>query len=98
MIEGAHFDVIISDVGMPHIDGYELMKRIRSRNTASGGDIPGIALTAFAQARDRQRALLAGFQQHIAKPVDPHELIASIASLVGLLRAREARRSPSDNA
>jgi len=56
--------------------------------------VPAIALTAFAQAADRQRALLAGYQQHIAKPVDPQELVAAVSSLIALASARN-RKKPS---
>jgi len=72
-------DVIISDIGMPGLDGFELMRRVR----ALGHTIPAAALTAFARSEDRTQALLAGFQTHITKPVDPRELMATVATLVG---------------
>ena len=75
-------DIIVSDVGMPDIDGYELIRRVRKSSAAP--NIMAIALTAYARAEDRQRALLAGYQMHLAKPVDPRELIAGIASLLNL--------------
>jgi PAS domain S-box-containing protein len=75
-------DIIVSDVGMPDIDGYELIRRVRKTSTAS--NTMAIALTAYARAEDRQRALLAGYQMHLSKPVDPRELIAGIASLLNL--------------
>lgn len=76
--------VIVSDISMPDQDGYELMKQIRSMGTGFGGrELPAIALTAYARTEDRRRALLAGFQMHVAKPVDPIELAEVVASLAG---------------
>lgn len=74
---------LISDIGMPGMDGYELIQAVRSLPASRGGNIPAVALTAFARAEDRKRSLLAGFQAHVTKPVDPGELVAAIASLVG---------------
>ena len=74
-------DVIVSDIGMPDVDGYDLIRQIRA--THSGRDLPAAALTAFARAEDRKKALLAGFQSHVTKPVDPAELTAVVASLSG---------------
>jgi CheY-like chemotaxis protein len=76
-------DVLISDIGMPEVDGYELVRRIRGRFAETGRRFPMIALTAFARSEDRTRALLAGFATHIAKPVDAAELIATIAAVTG---------------
>jgi len=74
-------DVILSDIGMPEQDGYDLIRQVRANYSAK--QIPAAALTAFARTEDRKRALLAGFQTHIAKPVDPAELTAAVASLAG---------------
>jgi CheY-like chemotaxis protein len=74
-------DVIISDIGMAGESGYDLIRKIRSLAPEEGGHIPAIALTAYAAASDRRRALLAGFQTHLAKPVEPGELVAVILSL-----------------
>ena len=74
-------DVIISDIGMAGQNGYELIRRIRALDRDEGGHIPAIALTAYAGAADRRRALLAGFQAHLPKPVEPDELVAVILSL-----------------
>jgi signal transduction histidine kinase len=74
--------ILVSDLGMPVQDGFELIRQVRERGY-SFQELPAIALTAFARAEDRQRALLAGFQVHIAKPVEPRELTATIATLVG---------------
>jgi signal transduction histidine kinase/ActR/RegA family two-component response regulator len=76
--------VIVSDIGMPGLDGYDMIKLIRSLPPTAGGQTPAIALTAFARSEDRSRAMLAGFQHHIKKPVETPELIASVASLLGL--------------
>ncbi|HXK20681.1 MAG TPA: PAS domain S-box protein, partial [Polyangiaceae bacterium] len=78
-------NVLVSDIGLPEVDGYELMRRVRSIESESGGGVPAIALTAHASTDDRTRALRAGFQAHIAKPVSPGELVATIASLAGLM-------------
>ena len=77
-------NILISDIGMPDFDGYELIRRIRSMHLGAIRNLPAIALTAYARADDRQRALLAGFQMHVSKPVEPRELIAGIASLLNL--------------
>jgi hypothetical protein len=74
-------DVVVSDIGMPGEDGYSLIRRIRSLGKEQGGDVPAVALTAYARAEDRIRAITAGFQHHVAKPVEPAELIAIVASL-----------------
>jgi PAS domain S-box-containing protein len=76
-------DVLISDIGMAGENGYDLIKKVRSLDPDRGGRIPAVALTAYAAAADRRRALLAGFQTHLAKPVEPDELLAVIASLSG---------------
>jgi PAS domain S-box-containing protein len=72
-------ELIVSDIGMPEMDGFELLGKIRALPAEYGGQAPVIALTAFARAEDRQRALDAGFIRHIAKPVEPAELITSVA-------------------
>jgi CheY-like chemotaxis protein len=87
ILSNARPNIVISDIGLPDIDGYELIGRIRRLDPREGGRIPAIALTAHASSEDRTKALRAGFQAHIAKPVDPRELVASIASLAGLFAA-----------
>lgn len=82
-VEHERPDVLVSDIGMPGMDGYELLKRVRALGEARGGRLPAIALTAFARSEDRTRALRAGFQVHVSKPVEPSELIATVASIVG---------------
>jgi PAS domain S-box-containing protein len=77
-----HPDVLISDIGMPEEDGYALIKRLRSDGDPRLKEMPAVALTAYAGEDDRRRALNSGFQIHLAKPVDPEELIAVIGHLV----------------
>jgi CheY-like chemotaxis protein len=76
-------DALVSDIGMVGEDGYELMRKIRAREPERGGLIPALALTAYARAEDAQRALEAGYQAHVAKPVEPDKLATAVASLVG---------------
>jgi PAS domain S-box-containing protein len=75
-------DVMVTDIGMPDEDGYSLISRVREWEWARGAYIPAVALTAYGRAEDRMRALKAGFQMHVAKPVDPDELVIVIRSLV----------------
>ena len=75
--------VLISDIGLPGTDGYELLRRVRELGPSRGGAVPAIALTAFARSEDRTRALRAGFHVHVAKPVDPSELVATVAAVAG---------------
>jgi PAS domain S-box-containing protein len=75
-------DVLISDIGMPDEDGYELIRRVRQLPAESGGAIPAVALTAYARAEDRLRVLREGYQMHVPKPVELAELVAVVASLV----------------
>jgi PAS domain S-box-containing protein len=76
-------DLLLSDIGMPEMDGYMLIRQLRAMLPDQGGQILAIALTAYASEIDSQQALLAGFQKHLAKPVEPAELIAVVATLVG---------------
>jgi CheY-like chemotaxis protein len=73
--------VIISDIGMPNRDGYMLIRAIRTLPDAMRKDIPAIALTAFALEEDRRRVLAAGFNQHMAKPVEPAMLVSAVVAL-----------------
>jgi CheY-like chemotaxis protein len=75
-------DILVSDIQMPAIDGYELMRRVRELGPDRGGNIPAIALTAHTSAEDRVRALVAGFQIHISKPFEPLELLTVVKSIV----------------
>jgi two-component system CheB/CheR fusion protein len=76
-------DVLVSDIGMPVEDGYELMRKVRAREPERGGLVPALALTAYARAEDARRALEAGYQAHVSKPVEPDELATLVASLAG---------------
>ncbi|MCU1266017.1 MAG: multi-sensor hybrid histidine kinase [Acidobacteria bacterium] len=76
-------DVIVSDIAMPLHDGYELIEQLRALDNNQLPFIPAVAITAYARAEDRERALLAGYQQYLAKPVEPLELIAILAKLAG---------------
>jgi signal transduction histidine kinase/DNA-binding response OmpR family regulator len=76
-------DVLVSDIGMPDEDGYALIKKVRGLDAKQPGWIPALALTAYAGVEDRMRALSAGFQMHMSKPLDPGELLAVVASLGG---------------
>ena len=74
-------DVLVSDIGMPLEDGYSLIRKVRQLSAEQGGEIPAIALTAYARAEDRMKAIASGFQMHISKPVEPAELVTVVASL-----------------
>ena len=76
-------DVIVSDIEMPEEDGYSLIRRIRALTPDEGGDVPAAALTAYASRADRMKVLGAGFNIHVAKPVQPAELAIVVASLAG---------------
>jgi two-component system CheB/CheR fusion protein len=78
-------DVLVSDIGMPGMDGYQLIREVRQRRDGNGGRVPAIALTAYAGEDSRREALAAGFEEHVAKPADPQELLAAVARLVGRL-------------
>ncbi|MBD2439140.1 PAS domain-containing protein [Nostoc sp. FACHB-110] len=82
MLNQSQFDLLLCDVGMPEMDGYSLIRQIRKWSPQQGGTIPAIALTAYAGEINQQQALQAGFQQHLAKPIDPQELVQSIAKLI----------------
>jgi CheY-like chemotaxis protein len=84
--ESAPPDILISDIGMPVEDGYQLIGRVRRLASDRGGGTPAIALTAYAGEADRRRALSSGYQMHMAKPIEPNSLIRAIA---GLIRSEE---------
>jgi CheY-like chemotaxis protein len=87
-----HVDIVVSDIGLPDVDGYDLMHRIRKLPPNAGGAIPAVALTAYARTEDRMRAFRAGYQAHLAKPIEPPELVATIASFAGLIEAHRRSR------
>ncbi|MDQ6788451.1 MAG: PAS domain-containing protein [Acidobacteriota bacterium] len=81
-IKTNEFDVLVSDIGMPGRDGYDLIEQVRKLSIENGGRIPALALTAYARLEDRMRVLSAGFQMHVPKPVEPAELLTIVANLV----------------
>jgi CheY-like chemotaxis protein len=81
-------DAIISDVGMPDEDGYSFIQRVRQLPKEQGGQVPAIALTAYSRASDRRRALVAGFNMHVPKPIDPAELVVVLAAVTAFQRQR----------
>jgi CheY-like chemotaxis protein len=74
-------NLVVSDIGMPDMDGYMLMRHIRSLPLEQGGQIPAIALTAYAGELDQKQAIAAGFQKHIAKPIEPEAVVAIVTQL-----------------
>ncbi|BAY97309.1 multi-sensor hybrid histidine kinase [Tolypothrix tenuis PCC 7101] len=81
-LESFQPDVIVSDIGMPEVDGYTLIKQVRSLLPEQGGQTPAIALTAYAGEINQQQALAAGFQKHLSKPIDPDLLVQAVAQVV----------------
>jgi two-component system, chemotaxis family, CheB/CheR fusion protein len=79
------YDLLLSDIGMPEADGFALIRQVRGLAADRGGQIPAAAITAYVSDRDRQRAIEAGFQVHLAKPIDPDQLIQMVATLTGRL-------------
>ena len=90
LINSTHFDLLISDIGLPETDGYKLIQQIRSRKNKNGDSVPAIALTAYARTADRIRAIAAGYNTHIAKPVETHELVSVVKCLTGRYGNRDA--------
>jgi PAS domain S-box-containing protein len=91
---GSHrVDIIVGDIGLPDVDGYDLMHRIRKLPATDGGATPAIALTAYARTEDRMRAFHAGYQAHLAKPIEPAELVATISSFAELIAVRRRARN-----
>jgi PAS domain S-box-containing protein len=84
MLRSESVDIMVSDIGMAGADGYQLIAQVRALHDQRIATIPAVAVTAYARADDRRRLLLAGYQMHISKPVEPQEFVAGIASLVGL--------------
>jgi CheY-like chemotaxis protein len=80
-LEASVPDVLLADVGMPHMTGFELIDRVRRSANPAVRALPAAALTAYARSEDRTKALRSGFQMHLSKPVDPAELMAAMAAL-----------------
>ena len=87
LLQREHFDVLLADIGMPGEDGYSLIRRVRATCPPGSASIPAAALTAFARDEDRERALRAGFQLHLAKPIDASALVAAVAALNSMTSA-----------
>jgi CheY-like chemotaxis protein len=75
--------VLVSDIGMPNEDGYDLIRKVRALENEQGGKIPAIALTGYVKAEERVRALAEGYQKYVPKPVEPMELVAIVVSVLG---------------
>jgi PAS domain S-box-containing protein len=82
VLKGFKPDILVSDIGMPDVDGYTLLRSIRCLSPEQGGQIPAIAVTAYARPEEAQQALACGFQRHLSKPIDANELVSAIAELV----------------
>jgi CheY-like chemotaxis protein len=80
-LDRTHPDVLVSDIGLPEEDGYALIRRLRQQEAQRGGFLPAVALTGYTGAEDRARVLAAGFQAHVAKPVEPAVLTSTIAAV-----------------
>ena len=92
MVKAQPPEVLVSDIGMPGEDGYSLIRQVRALGPERGGDVPAVALTAYARSEDRMKALKAGFQMHVAKPVEPAELVTVVAVLAGRAQRGKAAR------
>jgi CheY-like chemotaxis protein len=97
MVRSERPDILVSDIGMPEGDGFDLLRSVRALGAEHGGNIPAIAVTAFARSEDRTRALRAGFLVHVAKPLDPAELVATVASVAGRLSDRSVESISGDS-
>jgi CheY-like chemotaxis protein len=82
LIQSERPDIIVSDIGMPDVDGFELIRRVRKLEEPDWRNLPAIALTAFTRHEDKKKALLSGFTSFMVKPVNPSLLVSTIASLV----------------
>ncbi len=93
ILEAEVSDVVVADLGMPHVDGFQFIDRVRRHHNRLVREVPAAALTAYARSEDRTKALRAGFQIHLAKPIDPAELVTTIASLAKRFVVRGSDRS-----
>ena len=91
LLDEWHPDVVVSDIGMPDLNGYDFVRELRRRPPERCGNVPALALSAFARGEDRERALACGYQSHVAKPVDPADLVAAITALA----ATDGSRRPA---
>lgn len=90
LFENDRPEVLISDLGMPQQSGYDLIRIVRSRGPRAGGALPAVALSAYARAVDSEHAVAAGFDAHLAKPIEPRELVNALRDLVRRARERSA--------
>ena len=88
-------DVLVTDIAMPDEDGYALIRAVRALPPEAGGSVPAVAVTAYARDEDRARSLAAGFQAHLAKPVESHELIGALARWAPPIGAPVAAPEPA---
>jgi CheY-like chemotaxis protein len=95
VIEAEVPQVIVSDLGMPRVDGFQLIERIRGHRDPLVRHLPAAALTAYARSDDRVKALRAGFQIHLAKPIDPTELVTAVAALAKRFSREDAGNTPA---
>ena len=86
-VEASRFDVLLVDVMMPGMDGYDLMRKIRAMPAEKNGRVPAATITARSVLEDRLESLRAGFQSHLAKPIEPDELVELVQALVGADRS-----------
>lgn len=93
ILETSQPDLIVADIGMPVEDGYALLRRVRAMPGRDAASLPALALTAYARAEDRHQAFSAGFQSHVTKPVEPHDLVVMSAHLLKEARGKGAARS-----
>jgi signal transduction histidine kinase/DNA-binding response OmpR family regulator len=89
-------DVVVADLGMPHMDGFEFIARLRHHESSKVREVPAAALTAYARSEDRMRVLRGGFQIHLAKPIEPAELVTTIAALAKRVIVRASHESPDN--
>ncbi len=85
-LAGSDFAILVSDIGMPEQDGYDLIERLRRHGSAKLRQIPAVAVTAFSAPEDRRKAITAGFQEHLSKPVDLAKLVQVVAQLAASKR------------
>jgi CheY-like chemotaxis protein len=90
-------DVVVADLGMPRVDGLQFIDRVRRHRNPRVRAVPAAALTAYARSEDRMKALAAGFQIHLAKPLDPAELVTTVASLARRLQVTEGADQPDSD-
>jgi CheY-like chemotaxis protein len=91
-------DVVVADLGMPHVDGFQFIDCVRRHGTSRVQSAPAVALTPYARSEDRMMALRTGFQTHLAKPIDPAELVRTVAALAERFVTREVEEEPKRRA